>query len=579
MANRHSDAMHVDKIVRRHGDRVYVSHVIRSSYREDGKVKHDQVANISRLPPHLIEVVSRGLAGEAVGVLSDGISVEQSWLHGHVAAVLGTARRMDMAKVIDAKPSRKRDLVLGMIVARVLDPASKLATTGFFRSTTLGKTLGIEGVTEDDLYGAMDWLVERQEKIERRLAKRHLEAGGVVLYDLTSVYVEGEHCELAQRGYSRDGKPGHLQIEFGLMTNAAGEPVAIEVFPGNTGDPKTFPAQVTKVQERFGVKDVIWVGDRGMVTSAQVRLLEKIAGLSWVTALRAPSIRQLLDRGSLQLSLFDTQNLAEVTDPRFPGERLVICHNPAMESERARKREELLQATERELAKVAAMAARGASGRGRLRGEAKIGERVGRVVNKYNMAKHFRRVVTDTSFSFERDHASIAEEAKLDGFYVIRTNVKPERMSTADVVETYKGLEQVERAFRHFKLQGLQVRPIYHRLDRRIRAHLLICMLSYSIQRRMEHNLAPLLFVDEDVPARSDPVAPAGRSHQAQHKDQSKRAKDGYRIHSFRALMKELESIVKNRIRIHGTEADMEVTTRRTPLQTRAFQLLGVSVG
>jgi transposase len=571
--------MHVDKIIRRHGNRIYVSYVIRSSYREGGRVKHDQVANISRLPAHLIDVISRGLAGESVGVLSEAMSAEESWPHGHVAAVLGTASRMGLAKVLDAKPSRQRDLALGMIAARVLEPASKLATTGLFRTTTLGRMLGIEGATEDELYEAMDWLVGQQEAIERRLAKRHLEPGGTVLYDLTSVYVEGEHCELAQRGYSRDGKPGHLQIEFGLMTNAAGEPVAIEAFPGSTADPTTFPAQVAKVRDRFGVKDVIWVGDRGMVTNAQVRMLDKIAGLSWVTALRAPTIRQLLEQGSIQLSLFETQNLAEVRDPRFPGERLVLCHNPVLGAERARKREDLLQATERELGKVAAMAKRAAEGHGRLRGEAKIGERVGRVVNKYNMAKHFRRVVTSTSFSFERDEEAIAEEGRLDGFYVIRTNVAPDRLSTAEVVETYKSLKQVEQAFRRFKLQGLRVRPIYHRLDHRVRAHLLLCMLAYSVQRRMEQSLAPLLFVDEDVPARTDPVAPSGRSQGAKRKDQSKRTNEGYPVHSFRGLLNELERIVKNRMRIQGTDADIEITTRRTPLQARALELLGVSVG
>jgi len=571
--------MHVDKITRRHGDRIYVSHVIRSSYREGGKVRHHQVANISRLPPDLIEVISRGLAGESVGVLSEAMSVERSWPHGHVAAVLGTARQMDLAEVLDAKPSRQRDLVLGMILARVLKPASKLANTRLLRTTSLGKTLGVEDATEDELYGAMDWVLERQEAIERRLAKRHLDPGGVVLYDLTSVYVEGQHCELAQRGYSRDGKPGHLQVEFGLMTNAAGEPVAVEAFPGDTADPETFPAQVTKVKDRFGVKDVIWVGDRGIVTSAQVRMLDKIQGLSWVTALRAPTIRQLIDQGSIQLSLFDTQNLAEVSNPRFPGERLVVCHNPVLGAERARKRESMLQATERELGKVTAMAERAVAGRGRLRGEGKIGERVGRVVNKYNMAKHFRRAITSTSFSFERDEESIAEEAKLDGYYVIRTNVPPERLSTAAVVETYKSLEQVERAFRHFKLQGLQVRPSYHRLETRVRAHLFICMLAYSVQRRMEQGLAPLLFIDEDIPARADPVAPTGRSSSAKRKDQTKRTQDGYPAHSFRTLLEDLACIVKNRVRIHGTDRDIELTTRPSPFQAREFHLLGVNLG
>lgn len=559
---------------------VYESVLLRQSYRQGGTVKKRTVASLTSLPAAAIDAVERALRGETLVAISDAVAVEESWPHGHVAAVLGTARKMELERLLDSKPSRQRDLALGMIVARVLQPASKLATTRWWTTTSLARTLGLENATEDELYGAMDWLLARQEQIEQRLAKRHLQPGGVVLYDLSSTYMEGEHCPLAKRGYSRDGKPGQPQIEFGLLTNAEGEPVAIEVFPGNTADPATFPAQVSKVKDRFGVVDVIWVGDRGMVTSAQVRQLAEVAGLSWVTALRAPTIQQLLEAGSVQTSLFDTQNLAEVTDPRFPGERLVICHNPFLGEKRARRREDMLVATEKELAKVAAMVERGAAGgRAGLQGAARIGERVGRVVNKYDMAKHFRRTVTDTSFSYERNATAIADEAKLDGLYVIRTNVTPERLSTSDVVLVYKSLEQVEDAFRHFKLRDLEVRPIYHRSEDRVRAHLLVCMLAYAVQRTMERHLAPLLFRDETLPQRVDPVAPAERSPAAQRKDQTKLTADGFPVHSFRTLLAELARIVKNRVHLAGPEqtAAFEVTTTPTSMQARAFQLLGLA--
>jgi len=398
---------------------------------------------------------------------------------------------------------------------------------------------------------------------------------------LYSTYLEGEHCPLAKRGHSRDGKPGQLQIEFGLLTNAVGEPVAIEVFAGNTADPATFMAQVAKVKDRFGVADVVWVGDRGMITGAQVRQLEEITGLSWITALRAPTIQKLVEDGAIQMSLFDTQNLGEVTDPDFPGERLILCHNPLLGEKRAKQREDMLQATEKELAKVAAMVARGAAGgRAGLQGAAKIGERVGRVVNKYAMAKHVVRTITDTSFSYERDEASIAEEAKLDGLYVIRTNVAPERLSTAEVVLAYKSLEEVEIAFRHFKLRELEVRPVYHYLEDRVRAHVLLCMVAYSVQRTMERALAPLLFKDEAIPDRDDPVAPAPRSDEARRKEQTKLTADGFPVHSFRTLLAELSTLVKNRVIPRGadSQATFDLTTQPSPLQTRAFDLLGLGL-
>lgn len=366
--------MHVAKIVRRHGEREYVSHLLRQSYRDGAKVRHRTLANLSALPAPAIDAIRRTLVGEILIPAQEALSIERSWPHGHVAAVLGTARKLGLEALLDPQPSRQRDLVLAIVAARVLQPASKLATTRLLPTTSLGPLLGVEEATEDELYAAMDWLLERQEHIEQRLAKRYLKSGDVVLYDLSSTYMEGEHCPLAKRGYSRDGKPGKLQVEFGLLTNAEGVPVAIEAFAGNTGDPTTFFGQVEKVKERFGVDDVVWVADRGMLTSAQVAKLQEVAGANWITALRAPTIKQLVEAGSIQLSLFDTQNLAEVTDPRYPGERLVVCYNPMLAEKRARKREDMLVATEKELAKVAAMVARGAAGgRVGLRGAAAIG--------------------------------------------------------------------------------------------------------------------------------------------------------------------------------------------------------------
>ncbi|MFI5268853.1 MAG: IS1634 family transposase, partial [Chloroflexota bacterium] len=427
--------MHVVTVVKRQGEREYRSILVRSSYREGGKVKKRTLANLSHLPPATVEVIRRSLAGETLLGADDRLVVQRSWPHGHVAAALGTARQLGLAALLDPHPSRQRDLALAMVVARVLEPASKLATSQLWDSTSLGQTLAVEDADANDLYTALDWLVERQRAIEQRLAERHLKAGDMVLYDLSSTYVEGEHCELAKRGYSRDGKPNQPQVEFGLITNAHGDPVAIEAYPGNTADPATFLDQVSKVKDRFGIADVIWVGDRGMITGAQVAQLQQLAGLSWVTALRAPTIQQLADAGTIQLSLLDKQNLAEVTDERYPDERLVLCFNPLLAEERAKRREDMLQATERELAKVAAMVERGgAGGRAGLHGQAAIAERVGRVVNKHGMAKHIVRTVTDTSLTYRRDAASIEREARLDGLYVLRTNVAAERLDTAGVV-------------------------------------------------------------------------------------------------------------------------------------------------
>ena len=570
--------MHVVKVVSRQGDAAYTSYLLRQSYREGNKVKKRTLANLSMLPVSVIETIRQGLAGATLVAAQEALTIEQSWPHGHVAAVLGTAQRLGLPALLEATPSRQRDLVVAMVAARVLHPASKLATTRLFGTTSLGQTLGVEAATDAELYDALDW---RQARIERRLAKRYVQPGGIVLYDLTSVYVEGECCPLAQRGYSRDGKPGKRQIECGLLTNAAGVPVAIEVFAGNTADPATFPAQVQKVQERFGVTDVVWVADRGMLTSAQVEKLREVVGAHWITALRSPAIKQLVAAGSIQLSLFDTQNLAEVTHPDYPGERLVVCHNPPLAAKRAHAREELLAATEKELAKVQAMVARGAAGgRAGLRGEAAIGERVGRVINRYHMAKHFTRTITDTSFNYARNAASIAEEAALDGLYVLRTDVAAAQLDTGGVVLAYKSLAQVERGFRHFKLSDLQVRPIYHYTDARVRAHVLLCMLGYWVQREMQQQLAPLLFVDEAPPARPDPVAKAPRSAAAVRKDQTQRTATDAPVHSFRTLLASLATLAKNRVvaRGRGSSTPFELLTQPTPLQQRAFDLLGVPI-
>jgi hypothetical protein len=570
--------MHVVKVVSRRGETEYLSYLLRQSYREGNQVKKCTLANLSMLPVPVIEAIRQGLAGETLVPAQEVLTVERSWPHGHAAAVLGTARKLGLEALLDPHPSRLRDLVVAMVAARVLHPASKLATTRLFDTTSLGQTLGVAEATDDALYAALDWLLARQARIEERLAKRYLQPGGVVLYDLTSVYMEGEHCPLAKRGYSRDGKPGNAQIEFGLLTNAAGVPVAIEAFAGNTGDPATFQAQVAKVRERFGVAEVVWVADRGMLTSRQVEQLQQVAGAHWVTALRAPTIQQLLATDAIQPSFFDTHNLAEVTHPAFPGERLVICHNPLLAEKRAQKREDLLQATERELAKVAAMVERGAAGgRGGLQGAAAIGERVGRVINKYQMAKHCTHSISDSSFSYARNEEAIATEAALDGLYVLRTNVPAEQLDTAAVVLAYKSLAHVERAFRHFKLSDLQVRPIYHYTEQRVRAHLLLCLLAYWVQREMQQALAPLLFVDEAPPARPDPVAPAPRSTAARRKDRTQRGAEG-QVHSFRTLLAALGTLVKNRVIPRGGDgsAAFELLTQPTALQQRAFDLLGL---
>ncbi len=560
-------------VTRRHyKGKVYETHLLRRSFRENGKVKTETVGNISHLPPEVIDLIRRGLAGERF-VPASGIQIERTLPHGNVVAVLGLFRRLGLEEILDRAPSRMRDLCVGMIVQRLLRPSSKLATTRLWGQSTLSSVLGIEDAGEDELYAALDWLVERQERIEDRLARRHLQDGALVLYDLTSSYVEGRHCPLAKLGYSRDGKKGTLQIEYGLVTDAEGCPVAVEVVEGNTGDPATVASQVAKLKGRFGLRDVVLVGDRGMLTSARIEALKEVGGVEWVSALRSPQIRALVDGGTLQLSLFDERNLAEITDPAFPGERLVVCKNPLLAAERARKREELLAATEVKLTSIAARVTGG-----QLRGAGAIGLRVGRVLNTHKMGKHFDLQITDTELTVQRKHAEIVAEAALDGIYVLRTSVTEDRLDTAAVVRTYKRLSTVERAFRSLKAVDLQVRPLHHWAERRVRAHVLLCMLSYYVQWHLERAWAPLLFRDEDRPIPEDPVASAQRSAAAERKASTQRLDDGTPVHSLRTLLAEISTLARNRMAPIGVEAAaFEVVTTPTRLQAKALALLNLT--
>lgn len=564
--------MHVAAVPSRQGGREYSSVLVRQSYREGGKVKHRTLANLSKLPPAAVEAVRAVLRGEAVGPLDQAFEIERALPHGHVLAVLGQMRQLKLDKLLAARPSRERELALAMIVSRVLQPDSKLATARSLGSTSLAATLGIEGADEDELYGALDWLLKRQPAVETALAGRHLAEGGLVLYDLTSVYLEGSKCELARRGYSRDGKRGLPQIEFGIITNAEGCPVSVDVFEGNLADPMTVAAQVDKLKERFGIAEVVLVGDRGMLTSARIEALKQAGGVSWISALRSVQIATLIKDGDLQLGLFDQHNLAEISSPRFPGERLVVCKNPALAEDRARKREELLQATEQELNKLVESVAAG-----RLKRATMIAERVGRIVGRFKVGKHFVREVGEGSFSYRRDQAKIDAEAALDGLYVIRSNVVPETLSEQDLVRSYKLLSGVERAFRTMKSVDLQVRPVYHRLADRVRAHIFLCLLAYYVRWHLERSWASLLYRDEQPPVLEDPVAPAERSASAREKARSGHRADGSPVYSFRGLLSELATLTKNTVRLPGSEVTFDKLSLPTPIQAEALRLLGLS--
>jgi Transposase DDE domain len=565
---RSTGALHVVTNRRQGKGREYVTHLLRRSYREAGKVKNETVGNISHLPEELIELIRAGLRGEPVGVFSDAFAIERSLPAGHVNAALAMARRLELARLLDRQPSPQRDLVLAMICQRVLAPASKLQTVRALGQSTLAEELGVAGADEDDLYAAMDWLLERQQRIEDRLAGRHLKDGELVLYDVSSSYFEGRSCELARLGYSRDQKRGSLQIIYGLLCDKPGRPVAVEVFSGELHDDKTLPSQIEKLKGRFGLRRVVVVSDRGMVTKAN---LEKLQGaqVGWITALKAPQIQKLTRDGALQLSLFDQTNLGEIASGDYPGERLIVCRNPLVASERARKRSELLDATEQDLQEIAQRVERGT-----LHGADQIGLTVGPALKRFKMKKHFDVTITDTTFTYKRKTEQIDAEAALDGIYVLRTNLPDNEMDTGEIVRSYKGLEQVERAFRTFKGPELQIRPIHHHLEDRVRAHVFLCMLAYYLTWHMRHAWAPLLFKDEHPPVHPDPVAKAVRSPDALRKAQTKRTSSGEPCHSYKSLLAELSTQTRNTIRLPGSAATFEKLTQPTAVQARALDLI-----
>ncbi|MCA1679809.1 MAG: IS1634 family transposase [Actinobacteria bacterium] len=566
---RSSGAMHVVTNRRQGRHREYVTHLLRRSYREGGKVKNETLANLSHLPDELIELIRGVLRGRRYVDADQAFAIERSLPAGHVQAALSMARRLGLGRLLDRGPGRERDLCLAMIVQRALAPGSKLATVRSLSQSTLGSELAVADADEDELYAALDWLGERQARIEDRLARRHLADGELVLYDVSSSYFEGRSCPLAKLGYSRDGRRGTLQIIYGLLCERRGRPIAVEVFTGELHDDKTLPAQIDKLKRRFGLKTVIVVCDRGMITKANLELMAESEGVGWITALKAPQIKRLVVTRALQLSLFDERNLAEITAPEdYPGERLVVCRNPLVAAERARKREELLAATERGLSEIAERVKRGT-----LTGADQIGLAVGPALKRYRVKKHFEIEITDTSFSYARKTDQIAAEADLDGIYVLRTSVPPDTLASAEVVRSYKGLEEVERAFGTLKGPELQIRPIHHRLEDRVRAHVLLCMLAYYLTWHLRAAWAPLIFKDEQPPLAPDPVAKAARSPAAQRKAQTKRTNAGERCHSYPSLIAELATLTRNTIRLPGVAATLDKPTEPTPLQAHALEL------
>ena len=563
-----SGAMHVVTNRVRKGEREYRSVLLRRSYREGGKVKKETLANLSHLPPELIELVRGALRGQRYLPADQAFEIERSLPAGHVQAALAMARRLGLGRLLDRQPSRERDLCLAMICQRALAPASKLATVRLLDQSTLASELGVAGTDEDDLYAALDWLGARQARIEERLARRHLRDGELVLYDVSSSYFEGRSCPLARLGYSRDGRRGTPQIIYGLLCDKPGRPVCVEVFSGELHDDKTLPSQVAKLKTRFGLETLVVVSDRGMVTKANLELLRATEGAGWITALKAPQIKKLVREGALQLSLFDQHNLAEITADDYPGERLIVCRNPLVAAERARKREDLLAATERGLREIVARVEQRT-----LRGAAEIGLAVGPAAKRYRMRKHFQLEITDTSFGFARKTDQIAAEAALDGIDVLRTSLTAEKLPTADVVRSYKQLEQVERAFKTFKGPELEIRPIHHHLDQRVRAHVFLCMLAYYLTWHLRQAWAPLLFKDEQPPVQADPVAKAQRSPAARRKAASKHTADGERCHSYKSLLDELATLTRNTVRLPGASATFDKLAQPTKLQSRALDL------
>jgi hypothetical protein len=588
MAGR-SSAMHVARnkrtYVARSGERrVYESVLVRRTYREAGRVRHETLANLSALPAEAVAAVEATLKGERLVPAGQAVTITASLPHGHVAAVHAMAAKLQLPALL-GPAGRQRDLALALVISRVVAPASKLATLAWWDDTTLGADLGVAGASTDDIYAAMDWLAARQETIEAQLAARHLAPAAnpsrMALFDLSSSWLEGTHCPLAARGYSRDGKKGNLQIEYGLLTDPGGRPVAVRVFDGDTGDPAAFTAIVGVLREEFGLAKMVMVGDRGMITSARIRALNQAGDgtarpdpYGWITALRAPAIKKLMaDDGPLQLSLFDEQDLAEITSPDFPGERLIACRNPVLAAQRARKREDLLQATENLLAPLTARVAAG-----RLQGAAKIGIEAGKVINKYKTGKHFDVAITDTTLAIARRQDQIAAEAALDGIYVIRTPVPAAELDAPAVVSAYKNLSRVERDFRSIKSDDLDLRPVFHRLEERVKAHVLICMLASYLTWHLRKAWAPLTFTDEDPPRQDNPVAPARRSAHAQAKASTQHDPAGRPYRSFRGLLEHLAILTRNQVRFAGAAITVPMLAEPTSTQRQAFELIGAPI-
>jgi transposase len=556
--------------------------LLRESSRIDGRVVKRTLANLSAWPAGQVDALRRILKGESLVSPSDAFQIQRSAPHGHVAAALGTVRHIGLPPILSRSPGSERDLVVAMIVARILEPSSKLATARGFHPDTatssLAAVLGLDhAIEETQLYRALDWLLERQPSIENALAKRHLTEGSLVLYDVSSTYFEGRHCPLAHFGHSRDERSGNPQIIFGLLTDSEGCPVAVEVFEGNTGDPKTVASQVSKLRQRFHLKQVILVGDRGMLTSARIREdLKPLEGIEWISALKSIQIQSLVQSGQLQLSLFDQHDLAEIQHPSYPGERLIACRNPLLAEERIRKRNELLQSTEKQLKKIVEATQRK---RRPLRGRKEIGLAVGKILGRYKMGKHFSLFIEENRFRCERKQNSIEREAALDGIYVIRTSVPKETLSSEKVVGHYKRLSDVERAFRSLKSVDLKIRPIYHHLANRVKAHVFLCVLSYYVEWHMRRALAPMLFDDDDPQtaeaARKTIVSPAERSPKAKSKDGLKRTEEGLPVHSFQTLLKDLATLTRNEVRVG--EQTLQMLSTPTPVQQRALTLLKVS--
>jgi DDE family transposase len=572
-----SGGMHVDRVRSKHtvktGEtREYVSQLLRRSFRKpDGTVGKQTLANLSMLPVAAVDAVEAVLKGKTLVDAEAALEVRRSRAHGHVALVHAQARQLGFPQIL-GPAGRERDLAYALIVSRVVRPKPKLPTLAWWDDVTLGVDLGVAGAGRDEVYAAMDWLGSRQDTIEAQLARQHLAEGGRAMFDLSSSWVEGSHCELAARGYSRDGKKGKLQIEYGLLTDPQGRPVAIRVFPGNTADPTAFIEAVELVREKSGLAQLTLAGDRGMITSARIEALKELGGLSWITCLRAPAIKALAaDDGPLQMSLFDTQDLAEITHPDYPGERLIACRNPAQAQQRATTRESMLAATEALLATLATRVQAG-----RLAGADAIGVALGKVINKYKMAKHLTYQITDTTLTYQRNQHSITTEAALDGIYVIRTSVPAERLDAPDAVRAYKNLSHLERDFRNIKTDDLDLRPIHHYLTDRVRAHVLICLLAQYLTWHLRRTLAPLTYTGQHPPQRDNPVAPATRSAHANGKAGRHTDDHGIALHSFRGLLDHLATLTRNTITLANHTFDK--ITQPTPTQHRAFQLLGTPI-